>query len=208
MQILLHGPLRQQGCFRFEAMHREFTRLVDIINNMKNIEFSLVCRHLSARNTDIMNGKENGTFLYAGDMIRKSPLNKLSTLPEKDIILTAFPEYDLNYEVSIVDTYKRHGRSWSKDAIVSLPTSDDPSFGIIVKICQINEEMVFLFNKLKVDYFITFNAFEIKGRSHDLHCIRLSDLMMQFPIARFNVHFGTDNMKSFLVSGSSGDIVA
>lgn len=42
MQVRFHGVLRSQWCFRFEAMHRQFTRLVDVINSMKNIEFSLV----------------------------------------------------------------------------------------------------------------------------------------------------------------------
>lgn len=93
-------------------MHREFTRLVDIINNVKNLEFSLACRYLSTRNADIMVGKNDGTFLYSGDTMRKSPQNILSTLTEKDVILAAFPELDLNVGVATVASFVQHGRSW------------------------------------------------------------------------------------------------
>ncbi|XP_034255471.1 uncharacterized protein LOC117653726 [Thrips palmi] len=209
MQTLLHGPLRQQACFRFEAMHREFTRLVDIINNMLNIEYSLICRYLSARNNDIMNGKEDGSFLYSGDTIRKSPLNALSSLDEKDVILEAFPEVHPDVGVATVESFVQHGRCWAKDVIVSLKgDTADASFGIIVKIFILNEEFVFLYHELKVTYFSKFHAFEILRRENVVKCIKLSHLKLQFPVARFDIHFGPNRTKSFLVSGSSGNIVA
>jgi len=208
MQIYLHGPLRQQACFRFEAMHREFTRLVDVINNMKNIEFSLACRHLSSRNADIMTRKNDGTFLYPGDTIRKSQQNILSSLTEKDVILGTFPELDSSVGVTIVESLEQNGKSWSKDVIISLEDTEGPAFGIIVKMYLINNELVFLYHDLKVNYLSKFHAFEIQKRFNDDKCIKLSHLRLQFPVARFNVHFGPNRMKSFLVSGSSGNIVA
>lgn len=209
MQIFLHGPLRQQACFRFEAMHRLFTCLVDVINNMKNIEFSLACRHLSARNADIMDGKNDGTFLYSGDTTRKSPHNLLSSLTEKDVILEAFPELDSSVKVATVESFVQHGRSWKKDVVVSLnERTEVPDFGIITKIFLINEEIVFLYHDLKVNYFSVFHAFEIQRRDTVVKCIKLSHLKMQFPIARFDLHFGPNKTKSYLVSGSSGNIMA
>jgi len=166
------------------------------------LEFSLACRHLSARNDDITNGKSDGTFLYSGDTIRKSPQNILSSLPEEVVILEALPDLDSSVCVATVESFVHHGRSWSKDVILSLnePTGV-PSFGIIVKIL-IKQEIVFLYNDLKV------NAFEIQRRNTIVKCIKLSLLKHQFPIARFDIHFGPNRTKSFLVSGSSGNMLA
>ncbi|XP_034255613.1 uncharacterized protein LOC117653807 [Thrips palmi] len=207
MMLRLHGPLRQQACFRYEAMHREFTRLVDIINNMINLEFSLITRHISARNNDIMNGKDDGTFLYSGDIVKKSEPTTLTALPDRDLILELLPELDLNVEVSTVDRFDRHGRSWKKDVIVSLQSNQEHAFGIIEKIYLVNDEIVFLYNNLKVNYLAKFHAFEIQRRDNVLKGILFSHIKLQFPVTRFTVHFRTNNVKSFLVSGSSGNLV-
>jgi len=210
MQIFLHGPLRQQACFRFEAMHRLFTRLVDIINNMKNIEFSLACRHLSERHVDILNGKHDGTFLYPGDIVRKSPSVKLKTLPEKNIVLQTFPELDEEVEVAFVNRFETHGRIWHKDVVFSLQNTQagsDHIFGIIVKMYFIGNEMVFVFNKLKVNFLENFCAYEVTGRDNNiLACLRLSSLKLQYPILKFTVQLGTNRTRSFLVCGSSGTL--
>jgi len=43
--FLLYGPLRLCWCMRFESKHYYFTRLTRVVNNYKNICYTLVQRH-------------------------------------------------------------------------------------------------------------------------------------------------------------------
>lgn len=103
MQALLFGPLRQQTCYRYEAMHSKFTSVATVVRSMKNIAFSCASRYTSERNSQIMRGKLSGNYLSEGDIVFSSTEVVVGELPEKNLLLVM---YDLSESDSVFKSSK------------------------------------------------------------------------------------------------------
>ncbi|KAK3924618.1 Phosphomethylpyrimidine synthase [Frankliniella fusca] len=158
----LFGGFRQVWCFRFEAMHRLLTSLVDVVNNMKNIELTMATRYILRRDTELVSGKD-GTYLYDGDSF-----SGLQSLQENEVdqgdllILKSHITINKESKIMMAKTMEKNGCSWSENVVFLKSGSAEPSFGLIKKkIYVIDDEVLFLYSNLKTEYDESVHAYRI-----------------------------------------------
>ncbi|XP_011883997.1 PREDICTED: uncharacterized protein LOC105571135 [Vollenhovia emeryi] len=90
------GPARQQWCFRFEAAHAYFKSLVPVVNNFKNMAYTLAYRHQARLCSRLATypGAPAKKFLYQGDKISPGVTLLLNNLPNARIFHRFVAEAD------------------------------------------------------------------------------------------------------------------
>lgn len=196
MQIRLFGPLRQHACYRFEAMHSQFTSLVPVIRSMKNITFSLSARYILRRNTEIMLAKESGKFFDDSFLMSKAEVVSIESRPEKDCLSQWYP---FDSEIKKLKKVTKFGNIWTEGVIMCV--SKDV-FGRIHSVYLLDDELVFTYHPLATTFVKTYNAFEILQCQTEYECIRLRDLHSSVPVVRFSIHLPNSVLKSYLLETS------
>ncbi|XP_034236312.1 uncharacterized protein LOC117642339 [Thrips palmi] len=189
-QLRLLGPLRQHWCFRFEAMHSDFTGIFPVVRTMKNPARTAAKRHLSVRNYKIKQGKEKGNYLDSGDKLSSPEKVVVSTLPEKASILAHFPSVlQESSEIRKVREMSHRGSKWH-EGVVFLIGKEDNRFGRICNIYVLEDDTImFTYNILSTKWTPPYNAFEILSCSQENSVITFSELQYKFPILRFSFGF-------------------
>jgi hypothetical protein len=192
LMVRLFGSLRQVWCFRFEAMHRQFTAIVDTVNNMKNIALTMACWYINKRDAALLDAKQSGKFLYLGDQYFGCSNSLFSDLPDEDRhLLLNFCEIEESATIKVAKKIKIHSSEWKKDAVVALEKEGEKyQFGLLKKIYIFNEEVFFMYSLLKTEFREKLNAFEITGcEAHGQKCLSLKNISFPHPVITFRFSF-------------------
>lgn len=195
-QTLLHGPPRQAACFRYEAMHGEFTSLAPVVRSKKDVALSLGKRLLSKRHAEIIEGNMKGNFLYEGDILTKVESVSIESLP-RNCVLPHFPSESSVVKVGMIT---RHSRKWKEGVVCLLKRAPNAQFGRINNIYMVNEEEILVYQELHTSYVSELVAFYVTGCSPEQMCVKFSELASQFPVARLSLHIPQSSVtKAYLL---------
>lgn len=162
MQILLFGVLRQQACYRFEAHHAFFKRMLRITRNFINVLFSMALRHQTKQCQRMM----QPNFLYEGHKytVKKDlPVNVFDA--NVNLLKSIFPEAKKIQEINNLKMYGTlYSASKKRDCIILLSDSEMlPQFGKILEIfCVDNDRFGFVCQVMKTQCLRSeLNAYEV-----------------------------------------------
>lgn len=208
MQVMLFGPLRQQFCYRYEAMHSQFTSIADITRSKKNMAFTGASRYLTARNAQLMRGKESGSYLYEGDVVKNSTPIQVCNMPEGNRVLEKCPDLTENSTIFEATKVTKHGHDWQKGTVIIIEKNGQNSvFGRINKVFLDNDgQLIFVYNEYVTKFITTYSAFEICKCDSRLQVVKLVELLHPFPITRFSFNRGNTTVAYLLVQSPGGSL--
>jgi len=194
-QIIQFGPLRQQWCMRFEAVHAWFKSLARVVRSVKNIPWSLAYRYESLRCVQLNSapGIQPTCFLYSGDLISEGvniPFRNLEQ-PFEDVLIPLLLDVDVN-ECIVMSTPKVivHGTQYLHGSVVLLTCNEDdmPVFGKITNIYVHNRVIFFIILPYEtVTFSQSLNAYRIRvDVGAQPNAIALKDLIYPHHLSIFH----------------------
>ena len=160
-----YGPLRRQWCFRYEAAHAYFKKLVIRSNNFKNIPKMLATRFAFKQAFRLSRSYLPEDLCYAGTIrrVRSQSLDKQI----KQLLLDQFGNVD--FDQDLVECRKLFHRSieYRCSAIYIIgvtDVNDQPVFGQIINIVRKQEKWWIIMDLLRtVEYDETLFAWNLKS---------------------------------------------
>jgi hypothetical protein len=149
-QCRIHGPLRQQWNFRFEAMHSKFTSIFPALRSMKNPALTAALRHLSSRNAEISECMGEN-YLTENDRLIGIKSISIAHLPEGSCLSEKFPDLCEEDTISKVEKFLHRGSQWYEGVILLLNQGEN-LFGRIQSVYMIKDDIFFTYNILKTEY--------------------------------------------------------
>nr|XP_058967542.1 uncharacterized protein LOC131794053 isoform X2 [Pocillopora verrucosa] len=183
-QIIKNGPLVRNWAMRFEAKHNYFKKLVDNINNFKNITYSLAMRHQALQTYRMQSSQ--GNYLRVSLEIGPA-VGRVTTVQEagvEDELQEADPQTKGDSSLTRTSWVKVYGTKYVKgDVIVIDYHHGFPILGKIQKVLVVERHIVwFQYLKINVTEFVChLNAFKVQ-QLNEIRYIKQSELLDYYPL--------------------------
>ena len=181
------GPLYSISCLRYESKH--FFKLLTIIQNYKNLPYSLANKHqlfLCHQMLDIY-GNPAKNFVYSGDEVGEGCTIQVSAASHADIYNLFVNNLGLRHSYNVYDSphVNIHGIMYRTDSVLLLSVKDfdDSHFGIISKIYVRDDVKYFLVQLLNTEEYLwhyhSYHSYLIE-ETNDLKLIKWNNLKYKF----------------------------
>lgn len=183
-QIIKNGPLVRNWAMRFEAKHNYFKKLVDNVNNFKNITYSLAMRHQALQTYRMQSSQ--GNYLRVSLEIGPA-VGRVTTVQEagvEDELQEADPQTKGDSSLTRTSWVKVYGTKYVKgDVIVIDYHHGFPILGKIQKVLVVERHIVwFQYLKINVTEFVChLNAFKVQ-QLNEIRYIKQSELLDYYPL--------------------------
>lgn len=197
-QIVRRGPLVRNWAMRFEAKHNYFKKLIDCVNNFKNIAFSLARRHQALQAYLLQSSAGN----YLRTSLEVGPGTKTTVRDScfEHELQAIYPQINENSNLTITSWSIVFGTKYCKGhVIVAGIRHATPIFGEINKVLVLDgSEVLLQYAPLRVIQFTThLNAYEVE-RGNGMSFIKQSDLEDFHPLGLCR-GFGCNSTRFYVI---------
>lgn len=185
-QIIRRGPLVHNWAMRFEAKHNYFKRMVDTINNFKNIDFSLARRHQALQAYLLQ--QTGRSFCSMSLELGPGEATTVADANLEDVLSELDGDINGGTALTVTSWAKVLGTKYCQGCVIVTGLNHgQPTFGELHKVLSIMGMIIFQYKTLHIlEYSHHLNAYHVE-RHHNVQVIKHEHLQDFHPLG---IHHG------------------